>query len=133
MSAATTTFMVNGIGHIMKHQVRMEMLVETGKKKVTIDAILTELMKLANSEHAIVDFFDAQGDPFNAQDMPTKAEFEERFSVTIVQTAKFQKIMLGLLMASTVSIADQKDHRFGLAPSLKHFPPAPASVLRPWH
>lgn len=118
---------MTGNGHIMKHHVRMEMLVATGKKTVTIDSILTDLMKLANSEYAAVAFYDAEDNEFDASVMPNKTDFEERFCVTIVQTPKFQKIMLGMYMESTVDLSEIK-RIIGLAWLRRH-----NIFLRPHH
>jgi hypothetical protein len=50
LSVATTPTTMTGNGHIVMHQVRMEILVNAEKKGVNIAGVYGRLMKLANSE-----------------------------------------------------------------------------------
>jgi hypothetical protein len=59
MSVATTPTTMTGTGHIVMHQVRMEILVQAEKKGINICDLLSHLMTLANSGHQTVDFKDA--------------------------------------------------------------------------
>jgi hypothetical protein len=109
MSVATTANMMTGKGHIMMHQVRMEILVEAGKKGVNIAGVFGKLMRLANSGSSSVSFHDVDKLPINSCNIPDGPDFTKRFSVNALQTSKIKKVTLGFYMQSTSSFAAIKN------------------------
>jgi hypothetical protein len=109
MSVATTSTTMTGKGHIVMHQVRMEILVQPEKKGINICDLLSNLMKLANSGQTLVDFKDADKLPIDPAHMPSEGSFKNRLRVTSVQTNKLKKVTLGFYMASSSSFAEIKN------------------------
>jgi hypothetical protein len=109
MSVATTSTTMTGKGHIVMHQVRMEILVQPEKKGINICDLLSNLMKLANSGQNLVDFKDADKLPIDPAHMPSEGSFKNRLRVTSVQTNKLKKVTLGFYMASSSSFAEIKN------------------------
>jgi hypothetical protein len=67
--------MMTGSGHMMMHQVRMEILVGAERKSLNICGLLTNMMKLANSGMKPVDFRDDDEKNVDPLNMPSKAAF----------------------------------------------------------
>jgi len=88
---------------ILKHQVRVEIVVKSGTKKVNVGVILSDLMKRAN-EHEKVDFFDIQGSPFDNHNFPEDQDFIERLASETVQNARNTKITMGFYMVSSATL-----------------------------
>ena len=87
----------------MRHQVRMEVAVKTGKKTIGVGRILSDLMKRAN-EKETVDFIDINGNPFDTINFPDPDKFEERLAVETVETRGNTKITLGFFMISSATM-----------------------------
>jgi hypothetical protein len=118
---------MTGNGHIVMHQVRMEILVQAEKKGINICDLLSHLMKLANSGHFTVDFKDADKLPFDPEHMPSEGSFPKRLRVTSVQTHKLKKVTLGFYMVSKASFSEIKNV-IGLGWLRRHH-----AFLRPQH
>ena len=88
---------------MLKHQVRMEIVVKDGTRNLNVGRILREFMIRAN-EKEDVDFHDADGDPFDINQFPDEDVFAKKLRAETVDTGRSKKVTLGFFMVSSASL-----------------------------
>ena len=92
----------------MKHQVRMEMVVDAKTERVNVSGILREMMKRAGNGKSDTMFDDIHGNEFSLTDFPKTDTFAQRLSVEQVTLGSSKKVVLGFFIRTRKTFMDLK-------------------------
>ena len=93
---------------MLRHQVRMEMVLDVKTERVNVSGVLCELMKRAGNEKTDTIFEDVNGHEFSLTAYPKTDTFMQHLSVEQVTLGNSKKVVLGFFIRTTKSFMDLK-------------------------